>query len=189
MSAAVQPAAIAPDPYELRQHLIYLGPSQLKRWSRILLGVVVGGGLMTALFGSANGSARVIALFFALPTIAGTCIIGMMVLALLAFSGGSSHRLTRNALEEGRIGITYLLRDPKGRGYVVVDEDRRLIAVNGDVFGFDEVRQVGCQDLPGGTRLDFTLRSGPEPVRSAVLGGNHYATSAYAKVVNTLGLA
>lgn len=97
--------------------------------------------------------------------------------------------LTRNALEKGRIGMPYLLSDPKGRGYVVVDEDRRLIAVNGDVFGFDDVREVGYQGANGGHRLDFTLRSGIDPVRSAVIGNGHYAKSAYAKAVNTLGLA
>lgn len=166
-----------------------LGLSQLRHWSLILLAVVVGGGLMSALFGIAAGGAQVIALFIALPTILASGVLGMMVLALLFYSGSSCHRLTRDALEDGRIGMSYPLSDPNGRSYVVVDEDRRLIAVNGSVFGFDEMRGVGYQGLNGGTRLDFSLRSGPEPVRSAVFGNSHDAKSAYAKVVSTLGLA
>lgn len=96
----------------MQDHASRLDPAHLGNWPLILPAAVVGGGLTNALSANAAERARAIALFIALSTILASGIRGRMVLALLLYSGSSCHRLTRDALEDGRIGRSLLQSDP-----------------------------------------------------------------------------
>ena len=69
-----------------------------------------------------------------------------------------------------------------------MDEARRLICCNGDVFGFDDVKRLNWQSGNGQHRLDFTLSSGANPVRSAELGHEEPLRVAFERLGNTQGL-
>lgn len=188
MSEAAQTAATAPDLSRVRADLTYLGMSPLRQCFLTILGVAVVGGLLTLMFAGAKGGAQIIALFIGLPSMLAVCYLGIRLIVLLLMAGGPGYAKTHRAISEGRIGVSYLLRDGLGYNFVVVDERRRLLAVNGDVFGFDDVKTVGYEVTDGRHPLEFTLRTGDDPIRVADLGTEDNLKRGYARLANTLGL-
>lgn len=93
--------------------------------------------------------------------------LGIRLLVLLATGGGLHYRRAKAAVAEGRLGVSYYL---KGNDHiVVVDEPGRQLCVNGDVFAFDQVKNLTTQSDGRQHRLAFALTSGANPVRNVDL--------------------
>lgn len=188
MSDAAQAApksAAAPDPSKVQADLAKLGMAPLMECFLTVLGIGLGGGFFTVMLAMAGTGA-----FAALVGVAcflAFCLFGIRLMALLLLAGGPRYRKTWAAIAAGRIGVSYLMKDPQGANYVVVDEERRLLAVNGDLLGFDDVREIAWRVSDGNHALELTLKSGANPVRTADLGNEHNLKQAYARLGNTLG--
>ena len=187
MNETVQASGTAPTTQPTR---IDIGTSPLMRWFWLFL--VLGPGLVLAavcLFkaGSPGAGAGIIVVVGALPWAIAMMAICIKLLVLLLTGGGLHYQRTKAALRDGRIGISYYLRGAED--VIVVDEARRLICCNGDVFGFDDVKRLNWQSGNGQHRLDFTLSSGTNPVRSAELGHEEPLRVAFERLGNTLGFS
>lgn len=188
MSEAAQAApksAAAPDPSKVQANLDRLGMAPLMQCFLTVLGIGLGGGFFTITLAAA-GTGAFAALVGGVCALA-FCYFGLRLVLLLLFAGGPCYRKTRAAIAEGRIGVSYILRDPQGYNYVVVDEERRLLTVLGDVLAFDQVREIAWRVADGKHILEFTLRSGADPVRTADLGNEINLKNGYARLGNTLG--
>ena len=179
-------SSAAQDPAQVQANLAKLGMAPLMQCFLTVLGIGVGGGFFTVMLASARTG--LVAALVGVVSILAFGFFSLRLVLLLMFAGGPCYRKTRAALAEGRIGLSYILRDVEGFNYVVVDEDRRLLTVHGDVFGFDDVRRVAWRIADNKHLLDFTLKSGADPVRTADLGSEASLKQGYARLVNSLGL-
>ena len=76
-----------------------------------------------------------------------------------------------------------------GDNVIVVDEARRLLCLNGDLFGFDDVKTVGWQSANNKHQLEFTLKSGADPLRIVTLNTVDEVKAAFARLGNSLGFS
>lgn len=105
---------------------------------------------------------------------------------LLATGGGLHYRRAKAAVAEGRLGVSYYL---KGNDHiVVVDEPGRQLCVNGDVFAFDQVKNLTTQS--DGRQHRFGIcpdqRSQPRSQRRPLYADD--LKVAFERVGNSLGL-
>ena len=117
-----------------------IGPSPLAVWAIVALAAGPGLGLLGWLIGTTSTMGAIVVLVSILPWLVMMFALGFLGLLILITGGGGGYRRTKDALRQGRIGLTYHLRDPLGWGVIVVDEPGRRVCVNGHVFGFDDVR-------------------------------------------------
>ena len=165
---------------------IDIGMSPLMRWFWFFLVMGPGLGLLAVgLFRVGGPGAGVIVVVGALPWAIAMMAICVKLLELLLTGGSLHYQRTKAALRDGRIGISYYLRGAED--VIVVDEPRRLICCNGDVFGFDDVKRLSWRSGNNKYWLDFTLSSGAKPVRSAELGYEEGLRTAFERLGNTLG--
>lgn len=146
------------------------------------------GWLVFALFG---GPALLLAILVcSLPWIILTLNFGLQFLEVAFTAGGRNYRRTKTILRENQISISYYLRDYLGNNFIIVDEPRRLLSINGDVFSFDDVKKLSWESASRYTnRLDVTLKSGTKPIRSADLGSPDRLKSGFERLSNTLGFS
>ena len=165
---------------------IDIGMSPLMRWFWFFLVVGPGFGLLAfCLFSVGGPGAGVIVVVGALPWAIAMMAICIKLLSLLLTGGGLHYQRTKAAVRDGRISLSYYLRGAED--VIVVDEPRRLICCNGDLFGFDDVKRLSWRSGNNQYWLDFTLSSGAKPVRSAELGYEEGLRMAYERLGNTLG--
>ena len=150
-----------------------------------IAGPVVGG-LMWALLSTGIHVGLLVLVF--IPWFLVVAWLGIALVIFTVTWGGIGYRHTRNAVQSGRIGVTYCLRDSKGVNFVVVDEDRRLVCVSGTVFKFSDVREIAWEMGNKKNVIQFTLTSGANPVCRADLGSETALKAGYARVGNSLDI-
>ena len=124
-------------------------------------------------------------LVFGIPWAFLMMFLGIRLLLLLATGGGLYYRRTKAAIAEGRIGVSYAVKAEDH--IVVVDEPRRLLCINGEVFGFDQVKRLTTQSDGRQHRLVLSLNSGAKPVRNVDFVTADKLQVAFDRVGNSLG--
>lgn len=145
-------------------------------------------GLLIALSG---GPGAILAVIFlgAIPWVLLTMFFGFKLIALLLMGGGLNYSRAKAAVREGRISVTYYLRDFMGDNLIVVDEPGRRLFVNGTVVDFDQIKNLGWESGNKKHRLTVTLKSGVDPILSADLGSEDKLKSSFERLGNTLGFS
>lgn len=146
-------------------------------------------GMIVVTGSEGKGAGGAIVLLGFVPWALASTWLSIKFLALLVSWGGYAYRHTRKVVEDGRIGITYYLRDGQGAYFVVIDEDRRLFAVNGRVIAFDQVSRVAWETGDGKHQLKITMNSGSDPILTADLGNDDNLKTGYTRVCNSLGIS
>lgn len=165
-----------------------IGMSPLLQCLLTFLVICPGMFLIGALALSSGQSGAIIAVLGLIPWALGSMWFGLKLVVLLVTGGGINYRRTKAALREGRIGLSYYLRDGMGDNLIVVDEARRLLCLNGDVLGFDDVKRLNWQSVNNKHQLEFSLASGANPLRTVSLGSENDLKSGYERLCNSLGL-
>jgi len=144
-------------------------------------GIVVGGFLLLM----SRQAGAILDLVFGIPWIFLMLFLAIRLLILLATGGGLHYRRTKAAIADRRIGVSYAV---KGEDHiVVVDEPRRLLCVNGDVFAFDHVKRLTTQSAGRQHRLVLSMNTGVNPVRNVDFLTADKLQVAFERVGNSLG--
>ena len=163
-----------------------IGMSPLAVCGLTLLAVGPGLALVAALLVAATGpGGGFVIVFCIIPWLIVLAVLGIKFVLLLVTGGGLNYRRAKAALREGRIGVSYYLRGSDD--VIIVDDIRRLICCNGDVFSFSDVKRLNTETGPRQHRLDFVLSSGANPIRSAQLNHEVRLREAFERLGNTLG--
>lgn len=184
MSDAIPAAGVTP---ATSSASVDIGLSPLAVTALSLLGVGLGGilfGFLLVAMGQQGGV--IVDLILVFPWLLFLAWLGIRLLVLLATGGGLAYRRTKAAVAAGRIGVSYFF---KGHDHViVVDEPRRLVCVNGEVFGFGDVKRLNMQSQERRHRLTISLASGADPIKVADLRSESDLRVAFQRVGNSLGL-
>lgn len=144
-------------------------------------GIVVGGFLILM----NHQAGAILDLVFGIPWSFLMMYLGIRLMILLATGRGLYYRRTKAAIIEGRIGVSYSVN---GEDHItVVDESRRLLCINGDVFGFDQVKRLTTQSDGRQHRLVLSMNSGANPVRNVDFLTADKLQVAFERVGNSLG--
>lgn len=167
----------------------WIGTPPLKQASWLF--IVIGPGIFmlgAMMVGSERDTAIIVVLGLIPWGIASLwCLVRL--LGLVAVGSDSNYAQTKAAIRKGRIGVSYFIRDWLGNNVIVVDESRRLLCLNGDLFGFDDVKTVGWQSANNKHQLEFTLKSGADPLRIVTLNTVDEVKAAFARLGNSLGFS
>lgn len=166
---------------------IDIGMSPLMMWFLLFLAAGPGLVLLAVLLVKSTQFGPILVVLGMIPWAIAMMAIGIKLVILLLTGGGLHYRRAKAAVRDGRLGVSYYLRG--GDDVIVVDEARRLICCNGDVFGFDDVKRLNMQSANRQHRLDFILSGGANPVRSADLGHEEGLKVAFERLGNTLGFS
>lgn len=157
-------------------------------WGSIYAGSI---GLVTLLV--VNGSKYGVVLFFVVA------ILLFFLLFPFAKSFGFSlggymggYRRARKAIQNGMIDPDWAVRGAACTTIAMVDEKTRRIYINGTVYDFDDVKNLGWVSNPNdpyaGYALDFYMRSGSMPVNRIEFGNEHDMRQALGRLSNVLGI-
>lgn len=182
--AAITATATGPD------HRV-LGSSPLLTtlaiWGAIFGGAITVIGLMIAsgdaalMFVGILASPVLVIMLFPFARAFGSAVAGQLV----------HYGAARRALEQGAIDPDWAVRGSACLGIALVDEKNRRLYVNGDVFPFEDVRQVAWAAAATGSShntIDFMMRTGPRPFRRVVLDSGEDVMAAFARISNALDL-
>ncbi len=186
MSGTVQapgPAPIAPPAH------VDLGPSPLRLFAVMFFGVgPIGLLLLVAAAMSGPGGAVLTVILF-IPWLIITGMFGVGFLKALFGDRMVNYKRTRAAVREGKIGVSYLVRGWLGDNFLVVDETRRLLCIDGEIVGFDAVRKLQHHSSGGVDKLEIILASGANPIRSLELSSEARLKAAFERLCNSLGFS
>lgn len=138
---------------------------------------------------SGHNTAGAAVLLLGLPWLALVVLLGIKLIITTIYWGGVSYRKTRAALDNGSIGISYCVRGDAESSYIIVDEPRRLVCVNGRIFRFEDIRQLQSKVVNNKKLLQFSLSSGEAPFVNAVVSKNVSLQNSYTRICNTLGFS
>ena len=93
------------------------------------------------------------------------------------------------AIRRGQIAPTYMLHDAWHTRFVAVDENRRLVAINGTVVSYDDIRKIGWSMQGNQHMLEFVLKSGTRPSIIVAMRVEGIMRQNYERLSNTLGFA
>lgn len=185
MSDAVQapgPAPIAPPTH------VDLGPSPLRVFAVLFFAVGPLGLLLLVAAAMSGPGGAVLTVILFIPWLIVTGMFGIGFLKALFGDRMVNYKRTRAAVREGKIGVSYLVRGWLGDNFVVVDETRRLLCIDGEIVGFDAVRKLQHHSSGGVDKLEIILASGANPIRSLELSSEARLKAVFERLCNSLGL-
>lgn len=168
-----------------------LGPSPLLTTLAIWAAIF---GLVVAIIGLMVASGDAALMFVGL--LASPVLVIMLFPFARAFGSAMAGQLVhygpaRRALERGEIDPAWAVRGSACLGIALLDEKNRRLYANGDVFPFEDVRQVAWAAAATGSphnTIDFMMRTGPLPFRRVVLDSGEDVMAAFARISNALDL-
>ena len=166
-----------------------LGPSPLRLFA-VLFFVVGPLGLLLLVAAAMNGpGGAVLTVILFIPWLIVTGLFGVGFLKALFGDRMVNYKRTRAAVREGRIGVSYLVRGWLGDNFIVVDETRRLLCIDGEIVGFDAVRKLQHHSGGGVDKLEIVLASGANPIRSLELSSEARLKAVFERLCNSLGFS
>lgn len=151
--------------------------------------VLAGGAVVLALLASRGKEMGVITIGLGFVYLFLLAKWAMKLLAATVSTFGSPRADTMTVIRRGQIAPTYMLHDAWHISFIAVDENRRLIAINGKVVSFDDIRKIGWSTHGDQHALEFILRTGTKPSINLAMRDEGIMRQNYERLANTLELA
>lgn len=156
---------------------------------REFLVVLVVGMIVLGLLALGDKQTAVILLATAFVFVAIAAYFTFKLLTATVSTFGSPRAETMNVVRRGQIAPTYMLHDAWHTRFVAVDENRRLVAINGTVVSFDDIRKIGWSMQGNQHMLEFILKSGTKPSIIVAMREEGVMRQNYQRLANTLGFS
>lgn len=150
--------------------------------------VLVGGAVVLALLATGGKETGVITIGLGFVYLYVLARWGMKLLTATVSTFGSQRADTMTAIRRGQIAPTYMLHDAWHTRFVAVDENRRLVAINGTVVSFDDIRKIGWSMQGNQHMLEFILKSGTKPSIIVAMRDEDVMRQNYQRLSNSLGV-
>lgn len=124
-------------------------------------------------------------------------LLGFRALGILVAAGMNQRTWSaaRAAVERGDVRPDVVVRNGMGTGMLVLDEGARRLFLNGETYGFDEVRRLETvpvgpgfwNQFTGVPKLRLSMARGHQPVQDVGVANNAVLQQTLARVGNLLG--